>query len=68
MKGAQESQQGRRQLKKTEKKKKKRSLIHVFSFSTVFVTIITNCFIIFSSVSGNVFANHVLLLPYRNCK
>ena len=55
----------------TEEKKtgkKKRSLIHVFSFSTVFVAIMTNCFIIFSSVSENVFANHVLFLPYRNCK
>ena len=49
-------------------KKKKRSLIHVFSFSTVFVARITNCFIIFSNVSGNVFANHALFLPYRNHK
>ena len=54
--------------KETTEKKKKKSLIHVFSSSTVFVAIITNCFIIFLSVSGNVFANHALFLPYRNCK
>ena len=53
---------------KLEKKKKKKSLIHVFSFSTVFVGLITNRFIIFSNVSENVFANHVLFLPYRNHK
>ena len=51
-----------------KKKKKKKSLIHVFSFSTVFVAIFTNCFILFSNVSGNVFANHALFLPYRNRK
>ena len=50
------------------KRKKKKSLIHVFSFSTVFVAIFTNCFILFSNVSGNVFANDVLFLPLRNCK
>ena len=54
--------------KETTEKKKKKSLIHVFSFSTVFVARIMNCFIIFSSVSENVFANYVLFLPYRNCK
>ena len=42
--------------------------MYVFSFSTVFVAILTNCFIIFSSVSEIVFANHVVFLPYRNCK
>ena len=51
-----------------KKKKKKISLIHVFSFSTIFVAIFTNCFIVFSNVSGNVFANHALFLPYRNRK
>ena len=55
-------------MKKTEKKKKKKGIIHVFSFSTVFVAIFTNCFILFSNVSGNVFVNHALFLPYRNCK
>ena len=71
MKGAQESRQGRRQLKKTEKKKKKKKKNHLymfFSFSTVFVAIFMNCFILFSNVSGNVFANHALFLPYRICK
>ena len=53
---------------KKKRKKKRRSLIHVFSFSTVFVATIMNCFIIFLNVSGNVFANHALFLPYRNCK
>ena len=53
---------------KTEEKKPKKTLMYVFSFSTVFVAILTNCFIIFSSVSEIVFANHVVFLPYRNCK
>ena len=59
----------KKKKQKTKKKKKKnKSLIHVFSFSTVFVAIFTNCFILFSNVSGNVFANHALFLPYRNRK
>ena len=57
-----------RSSREPTRKEKTEKLMYVFSFSTVFVTILTNCFIIFSSVSEIVFANHVVFLPYRNCK